>query len=179
LEEFFRRRDLPGQGGDSFARSLLEHCVGRAWVFTDVGLDEFGARIFAFTHRSFMEYFAANHLVREYSTTEGLATEIVAALAANSSSLVPQLAFELKARTSNTAAYDLGSAVLSVLSIPHVAFMLRCGSSTLLPRRLCAQIAECLGAATDEESEGLRTEVLSMHPLNRSALREAGVVWIR
>ncbi|GLY53629.1 NACHT domain-containing protein [Lentzea sp. NBRC 102530] len=49
------------------AEEFLAYCTGRAWILTDVGANEFG-----FTHRTFLEYFAAEHLVRTHRTAEAL-----------------------------------------------------------------------------------------------------------
>jgi len=46
------------------AKEFIAHCKGRAWVFTDAGSSDLRDRRFCFTHRSFMEYFAARRLAR-------------------------------------------------------------------------------------------------------------------
>lgn len=53
------------------AEQFLEFCTGRAWILTDVGATETEPR-FGFTHRTFLEYFAAEHLVRTHRTAAGL-----------------------------------------------------------------------------------------------------------
>lgn len=57
-----------GKGSESAARrfvgELLATCRGRAWIFTDYGLDEHHEEVFQFTHGSFQEYFSALYLVR-------------------------------------------------------------------------------------------------------------------
>ncbi|MEV6798239.1 NACHT domain-containing protein [Micromonospora rifamycinica] len=45
------------------AESFLDFCTGRAWVLTDVGATDTEPR-YGFTHRTFLEFFAAEHLVR-------------------------------------------------------------------------------------------------------------------
>jgi hypothetical protein len=52
------------------AKQFIQFCSGRAWVFTDVGVTPNGERIFQFTHRTFLEYFSAEYLVRNHSTNE-------------------------------------------------------------------------------------------------------------
>lgn len=56
---------------------LLALCRGRGWIFTDVGLDGDGTELFAFTHASFAEYFAACHLDRIIETPELLADALL------------------------------------------------------------------------------------------------------
>jgi hypothetical protein len=49
------------------AEEFLAFCTGRAWILTDVGAEKYG-----FTHRTFLEYFAAEHVVRTRRTAEDL-----------------------------------------------------------------------------------------------------------
>jgi hypothetical protein len=48
---------------ENAARQFVEFCTGRAWVLTDVGSTA-KQELYGFTHRTFLEYFAANQLVR-------------------------------------------------------------------------------------------------------------------
>lgn len=56
------------------AEEFLAFCTGRAWILTDVGAEKYG-----FTHRTFLEYFAAEHVVR----TRRTAVELWATLKPN------------------------------------------------------------------------------------------------
>lgn len=49
----------------AMAEEFIEHCRGRAWVFSDASVSDNRERRFCFTHRSFMEYFAARRLARD------------------------------------------------------------------------------------------------------------------
>lgn len=49
------------------AESFVEYCAGRAWVLTDVGADR-SRPLYGFTHRTFMEYFAAKQICRTYTS---------------------------------------------------------------------------------------------------------------
>ncbi|SES12762.1 NACHT domain-containing protein [Lentzea albida] len=55
----------------AMAEEFLAHCTGRAWILADVGATESEPQ-FGFTHRTFLEYFAAEHLVRAHRTAEAL-----------------------------------------------------------------------------------------------------------
>ncbi len=81
----------------AFASELIQHCTGRSWVMRDVGLDVNGEALFAFTHRTFLEFFAAKHLARSHynpaKLVSGLSRELVM-----SGSIVADLALEMKAR---------------------------------------------------------------------------------
>jgi hypothetical protein len=45
------------------AMEFLDYCAGRAWLLTEMGVRK-GQRVYGFTHRTFLEYFTAVHLVR-------------------------------------------------------------------------------------------------------------------
>jgi hypothetical protein len=53
------------------AEEFLAFCTGRAWILTDVGATESEPQ-FGFTHRTFLEYFAAEYLVRTHRTAADL-----------------------------------------------------------------------------------------------------------
>lgn len=55
----------------AMAEEFLAHCTGRAWILADVGATESEPQ-FGFTHRTFLEYFAAEHLVRTHRTAASL-----------------------------------------------------------------------------------------------------------
>src|SRR5262249_43675637 len=46
------------------AQEFLEFCAGRAWLLTATGYNDRGIRLFSFTHRTFMEFYAAEAMVR-------------------------------------------------------------------------------------------------------------------
>lgn len=54
------------------ATELLGLWRGRAWVLTDAGTTAAGEELFCFTHRTFLEYFAAVQLVRKNSSPQKL-----------------------------------------------------------------------------------------------------------
>ncbi len=78
------------------AREFIEFCRGRAWVFTDTGTTREGERLYQFTHRTFLEYFTAGHLVRIYPTPESLAPLLLPRIAKREWDVVAQLAFQLQ-----------------------------------------------------------------------------------
>ncbi|KJK53436.1 hypothetical protein UK23_00055 [Lentzea aerocolonigenes] len=53
------------------AEEFLAFCTGRAWIMTDVGATE-SEPLFGFTHRTFLEFFAAEYLVRTHRTAAEL-----------------------------------------------------------------------------------------------------------
>ncbi|MET9231238.1 NACHT domain-containing protein [Lentzea sp. NPDC003310] len=58
---------------DAFAAAeqFAEFCTGRAWILTDVGTTRHEP-LFGFTHRTFMEYFAAERMVRRHTDARSL-----------------------------------------------------------------------------------------------------------
>jgi hypothetical protein len=55
----------------AMAEEFLAFCTGRAWILTDVGATGSEPQ-FGFTHRTFLEYFAAEYLVRTHRTAADL-----------------------------------------------------------------------------------------------------------
>ncbi|MFS8100224.1 NACHT domain-containing protein [Lentzea alba] len=74
------------------AERFLSYCTGRAWILTDVGATRTESQ-YGFTHRTFLEYFAAEHFVRTHRT----AAELWAALRPNIQQwdVVAQIALQL------------------------------------------------------------------------------------
>lgn len=73
------------------AKDFIEFCKGRAWVFTDTG-----AGLYQFTHRTFLEYFTAYHLVRTNSSPEALKNVLIRRVAKREWDIVAQLAIQLQ-----------------------------------------------------------------------------------
>ncbi|MFE3520131.1 NACHT domain-containing protein [Streptomyces sp. NPDC059161] len=76
------------------ARQFVEYCRGRAWVLTDVGTDTAGNNLYAFTHRTFLEYFAARQIVRESGSVRSLVEMIYPSLRVQEWDVVSQLAIQ-------------------------------------------------------------------------------------
>jgi hypothetical protein len=74
------------------AREFIEFCRGRAWVFTNTGSTT-EEELYQFTHRTFLEYFAASHLVRISRTPEDLKDNLLPRIAIREWDVVAQLAF--------------------------------------------------------------------------------------
>jgi len=113
-------------------RDLLELCRGRAWIFTDVGLDEVGNDIFSFTHTSFMEYFAARYIDRISETPEEMAANLLPKIAAGKWEILGQICLALRDRHTVAGASRAVSYMLS-----HVTKLLR---SRVVSRRSAALI---------------------------------------
>lgn len=94
------------------ASEFIEFCRGRAWVFTDTGTTREGERLYQFTHRTFLEYFTAGHLVRMHPTPDSLGAILQPKIAKREWDVVAQLAFQLQNKNVEGAGDELLSALL-------------------------------------------------------------------
>lgn len=93
------------------ARSFCRFCAGRAWVFTETGLNEDGEALYEFSHRTFLEYFAARYQARHARTPAAFAHRVAPDVLAGRSQLVSHIALRLLEDSREGAADE----VLSVL----------------------------------------------------------------
>ncbi|MEU6377074.1 hypothetical protein [Streptomyces sp. NPDC046909] len=94
------------------ARQFVGFCRGRAWVFTEVGLTARGEGLYTFTHRTFLEYFAAAQLAALSDTPEALARRLAPRVARQEWDIVGQLAVQIKERTTVDGAGRVFTALL-------------------------------------------------------------------
>jgi hypothetical protein len=78
-----------------YAKNLLALCRGRAWLFTDVGVDENHDDIFAFTHSSFYEYFLALYTVRSAGSSAELSDHLYSSITTGQSEVFTQICLAL------------------------------------------------------------------------------------
>ncbi|MCP2256572.1 NACHT domain-containing protein [Streptoalloteichus tenebrarius] len=88
------------------AEQFVEFCTGRAWILTDVGATDVEP-CYGFTHRTFMEYFAAEHLVRTHPTPERLWEALRPRILAGEWDVVAQIALQLLDRNIDGGVDDL------------------------------------------------------------------------
>ncbi|MBB2943192.1 hypothetical protein FB565_002905 [Actinoplanes lutulentus] len=79
---------------ENAAIQFIEFCTGRAWVLTDVGSDR-QQELYGFTHRTFLEFFAANQLVRLNSSADALFASLLPKIENEQWDMVAQLALQL------------------------------------------------------------------------------------
>ena len=107
------------------AREFVEFCRGRMWVFSDAGTTADGEKLYGFTHRTFLEYFAAWHLAVASESPEDLARTLAPNIAAGEWTTVAELAIKLKSEASDRGADRVYAALLD----PALGFS---GASPLL-----------------------------------------------
>ncbi len=111
-------RFLHGRGFESedearaAAGEFVEFCRGRMWVFTDAGSTATGERLYAFTHRTFLEYFAGAQIAFGNDSPEQLASALIPYIAHGESWVVAELAVQIKDRTSDRGAPRIYAALL-------------------------------------------------------------------
>ncbi len=99
--EFLQERGMESADeAVAVARDFVVFCRGRMWVFTDVGTTRSGERLYSFTHRTFLEYFAAAHLAFDSDSPEELARRLAPRLEKGEWPVVAELALQIKDRTS-------------------------------------------------------------------------------
>jgi len=86
------------------ASEFVDFCKGRAWVFTDTGTTKGGEALFQFTHRTFLEYFTAEHLVRTHGSPVELGGVLVPRVRRQEWDVVAQLAVQSLAKKLEGAA---------------------------------------------------------------------------
>jgi hypothetical protein len=114
LARYLENQGLPADDAAATAKSFLEFCTGRAWVLADLGTDR-EEPTYGFTHRTFLEYFAAEHLVRTRRTGTALAEVLRPKLEQGTWDVVAQIALQLFDRQVDNGADELLSALLADL----------------------------------------------------------------
>jgi hypothetical protein len=93
------------------ANEFLEFCAGRAWVLAELGV--VGVEpVYGFAHRTFLEYFAAEHLVRHNPLPEQVWALLADRIGSASWEVVGQLAMQLLDRNLDAGADRLLSTAL-------------------------------------------------------------------
>jgi hypothetical protein len=95
------------------AHEFIEFCCGRMWVFSDAGTTATGEKLFSFTHRTFLEFFAAAHLAYHSDTPEQLARTLAPHAARNEWDVVGELAIQIKDGTSAEGAGRIFECMIS------------------------------------------------------------------
>ncbi|WP_427136583.1 NACHT domain-containing protein [Pseudarthrobacter sp. S9] len=112
LAEFFRRNaGVDVSESSSRARRFLEFCADRAWLLSAQYRNDRGERIFSFTHRTFLEYYAAQAIVKRSEHLGVIVSAIRSAFVHDPSSVLCDLILQYYDSTK----YDGGADILLVL----------------------------------------------------------------
>lgn len=95
------------------AREFVGFCKGRAWVFSDAGTTAAGQSLYTFTHRTFLEYFAASYLAATCDTPEELARRIGRHIARQEWEVIADLAMQIKDQASDRGAERIMTVLLT------------------------------------------------------------------
>lgn len=107
-EYLLERRFDNEESAENAAVEFIDFCKGRAWVLTDIGADTYG-----FTHRTFLEYFAASQLVRQNPGAQPLFDTLREYIATGSWDVVAQLALQIVGRNVEDASDQFLELLLS------------------------------------------------------------------
>ena len=107
-------RDIQGaEEAQAAAAEFVRFCHGRGWIFADVGTTADGEPMYTFAHRTFLEYFAAEHLAVTADTPEDLARTLLPKVTRGEWDVVAQLAIAVKDRTSERGAERILTALFA------------------------------------------------------------------
>ena len=141
------------------AQEFIAFCRNRAWVFSDAGTTADGRRLYAFTHRTFLEYFAAAHLAAVCDSPADLARELAPRIARQEWEVVAELAIQIKSSNSNRGPQRIYAALLGDDSGPlqdrsnTLQFLARCVRFIEPPPRIVRDLTR---AALDHLFGGAR-----------------------
>lgn len=71
LVKYLEEKGFDHDEAEEHAAAFVDFCTGRPWVLSDSGSNR-GEPTYGFTHRTFLEFFAADYLVRSNKTAESL-----------------------------------------------------------------------------------------------------------
>ena len=148
------------------AKEFVDFCRGRMWVFIEVGTSADGEKLYAFAHRTFLEYFAAAHLATISDTPEDLARAIAPHVSSpNSWQLVGELAIQIKDSSSDRGSDRIYATLLSPSLAfqedgPKLTFLVRCLESV----RLSPAMVRSLIRALMDYRMSSNSSAVSMHP---------------
>lgn len=97
------------------AEQFFDFCSGRAWILTDVGATHIEPR-YGFTHRTFLEFFAAEHLVRTHPSADLLWEVLQPRVRRGEWEVVTQIALQLLDRNMDDGADEFLRPVLADLT---------------------------------------------------------------
>ncbi|MFE8915280.1 NACHT domain-containing protein [Streptomyces globisporus] len=167
-------------GARSRAQDFLDFCADRAWLLSYQGTDSADHRLFGFTHRTFMEYFAAEALVRRARALSEVVDEMVLAYDKDTSSVLADVIFQCADDKYDGGARDIVSDLMTrskgssrLSSDKYLALSLRVMNAAPLPPQTTELVFEALlnawsyGLVEHDHDAALPVFELSRDPRNR------------
>lgn len=159
----------------SRAQDFLDFCADRAWLLSYQGTDSVDDRLFGFTHRTFMEYFAAEALVRRARTLDEVVKEMALAYDRDASSVLADVIFQCADDKYDGGARDVVSSLMErskntsrQASAKYLSLCLRVMNAAPLPPQSTDAIFDALLAAWGDNSpESGRDTALAVFELSR------------
>ncbi|MGW6446836.1 NACHT domain-containing protein [Lentzea sp. NPDC055074] len=111
LADYLVSKSFDTDDASAAAEQFAEFCTGRAWILTDVGATR-NEPLFGFTHRTFMEYFAAERMVRKHTDAASLWEALRPHIAEGSWDVISRIALQLHDRNVDDGADEVLSLAL-------------------------------------------------------------------
>ncbi|WP_170198307.1 NACHT domain-containing protein [Streptomyces chryseus] len=164
----------------SRAQDFLDFCADRAWLLSYQGTDSVDHRLFGFTHRTFMEYFAAEALVRRARKLDEVVDEMVLAHEKDTSSVLADVIFQCADDKYDGGARDIVSDLMArskssgrQASERYLSLSLRVMNAAPLPPQTTDVVFDALltawrnGLVEEDHDTALAVFELSRDPRNR------------
>ncbi|XAS74215.1 NACHT domain-containing protein [Micrococcaceae bacterium Sec5.1] len=178
LAEFFRRNAGVDVSESSVrARRFLDFCANRAWLLSAQYRNDRGERIFSFTHRTFLEYYAAQAIVKRSEHLNEIVTAIRNAFVHDPSSVLCDLILQYYDSTK----YDGGADILLALLKSHeheaeqaaearLSLCLRLADAIALPSHVMDVLVDSIRSAWSHMlASSTRESSFALFALNRDA----------
>ncbi|MEU0883203.1 NACHT domain-containing protein [Lentzea sp. NPDC005914] len=159
LADYLESKSFDADEALEAAEHFVEFCTGRAWILTDLGATRTEPQ-FGFTHRTFLEYFAAEHLVRKHTSAQ----ELWQALKPKSEQVpwevISRIALQLHDRNAEDGADEILLAALADDAVDFATDAL--GYVTPRPQVIAEIVARIITSVVDSDAynQGQRKELL-------------------
>lgn len=164
LEQYHESRDV----AENVARSFVEYCRGRVWVFTEVGQG-----LYQFTHRTFLEYFTAFHLTRIHNRALDLINLLTPKIIEGEWDVVSQLAIQIKDKNSEGATDECVKYLMDLIYAREVddpinilSFLIRLLEFAVPTYRLRVQIINELLSEIESIISTFRSRISTLEPVD-------------